>query len=109
MCSSDLIAVGSKQRTAALPDIPTVAEAGVPGYEYVTWYSIFAPAKTPRAIVMKLNARLTAVLALPDIAQRLSLQGAEPKASTPEDLARFMQEDTTRLGNIIRTAGIKTE
>ena len=103
-----VLGITSSKRSPAANDIPTVAET-VPGYEYVTWYSIFAPAKTPRTIVMKLNARLTAVLALPDIAQRLSLQGAEPKASTPEDLARFMQEDTARLGNIIRTAGIKTE
>ncbi len=103
------LAVGGTQRSSALPDVPTVAEAGVPGYEYVTWYSIVAPAKTPRAIINKLNARLAAVLVMPDVAQRLSVQGAEPRASTPEELTRFMQDDTRRLGGIIRFAGIKGE
>jgi tripartite-type tricarboxylate transporter receptor subunit TctC len=103
------LAVGSTQRSSALPDVPTVAEAGIPGYEYVTWYSIVAPAKTPRAIIDKLNARLAAVLSMPDVAQRLSVQGAEPRSSTPEELTRFMQEDTKRLGAIIRYAGIKGE
>jgi tripartite-type tricarboxylate transporter receptor subunit TctC len=103
------LAVGSRQRSGALPDIPTVAEAGVPGYEYVTWYSIVAPAKTPRAVIEKLNARLAAVLAMPDVAQRLSVQGAEPRASTPEELTQLMQEDTKRLGAVIRSAGIKGE
>jgi tripartite-type tricarboxylate transporter receptor subunit TctC len=103
------LAVGSTQRSSALPDIPTVAEAGVPGYEYVTWYSIVAPAKTPRAIINKLNAQLAAVLAMPDVAQRLSVQGAEPRASTPEELTRFIEADTRRLGGIIRSAGIKGE
>jgi tripartite-type tricarboxylate transporter receptor subunit TctC len=103
------LAVGGAQRSIALPDIPTVAEAGVPGYEYVTWYSIVAPAKTPRAIVNAINTRLAAVLANPDVALRLSSQGAEPRSSTPEELAGLMRADSTRLGNIIRFAGIKGE
>ncbi len=103
------LAVGGTQRSSALPETPTVAEAGVPGYEYVTWYSIVAPAKTPRPIVMKINTRVAAVLAMPDIAQRLSMQGAEPRASSPEELTRFIEADTKRLGGIIRSAGIKGE
>jgi tripartite-type tricarboxylate transporter receptor subunit TctC len=103
------LAVGGTQRSTALPDIPTVAEAGVAGYEYVTWYSIFAPAKTPRAIIDKLNARLVAILVIPEVSQRLSSQGAEPRASTPEELTKFMLADYTRLGNVIRFAGIKGE
>jgi tripartite-type tricarboxylate transporter receptor subunit TctC len=103
------LAVGGTQRSSALPEIPTVAEAGVPGYEYVTWYSIVAPAKTPRAIIDRLNKQLAAVLAMPEVAQRLSSQGAEPRSSTPEELAKFMQEDTKRLGAVIRFAGIRSE
>ena len=103
------LAVGGAQRSIALPDIPTVAEAGVAGYEYVTWYSIVAPAKAPRAIIDKLNARLVAILLTPEVVQRLSSQGAEPRASTPAELTRLIQTDTTRLGNIIRFAGIKGE
>jgi tripartite-type tricarboxylate transporter receptor subunit TctC len=101
------LAVGGRQRSGALPDIPTVAEAGVAGYEYVTWYGIVAPAKTPRAIIEKINARLAAVLAIPEVALRLSGQGAEPRTSTPEELAAFMREDYKRLGAVIRFAGIK--
>jgi tripartite-type tricarboxylate transporter receptor subunit TctC len=103
------LAVGGTQRSPALPDIPTVAEAGVPGYEYVTWYSIVAPAKTPRVVINKINSRLAAVLAIPEVALRLSGQGAEPRSSTPEELARFMQDDYQRLGAVIRSAGIKGE
>jgi len=101
------LAVGGTQRSAALPEVPTVAEAGVPGYEYVTWYSIVVPARTPRGIINKLNARLAAILTMPDVAQRLSSQGAEPRASSPEELTRFIEEDTKRLGAVIRFAGIK--
>jgi tripartite-type tricarboxylate transporter receptor subunit TctC len=79
----------------------------VSGYEYVTWYSIVVPARTPRAIINKLNARLAAILTMPDVAQRLSSQGAEPRASSPEELTRFIEEDTKRLGAVIRFAGIK--
>ncbi len=103
------LGVGSTQRSPALPDVPTIAEAGVPGYEYVTWYSIVAPAKTPRAIIDKINSRLAAVLAIPEIALRLSSQGAEPRSSTPEELTRLIQEDYKRLGAVIRSAGIKGE
>ncbi|MCE9640052.1 MAG: tripartite tricarboxylate transporter substrate binding protein [Betaproteobacteria bacterium] len=103
------LGVGSTQRSPALPDVPTIAEAGVPGYEYVTWYSIVAPAKTPRATIDKINSRLAAVLAIPEVALRLSSQGAEPRSSTPEELTRFIQEDFKRLGAVIRSAGIKGE
>ena len=103
------LGVGGTQRSPALPDVPTIAEAGVPGYEYVTWYSIVVPAKTPRAIIDKINSRLAAVLAIPEIALRLSSQGAEPRSSTPEELTRLIQEDYKRLGAVIRSAGIKGE
>jgi tripartite-type tricarboxylate transporter receptor subunit TctC len=103
------LGVGGRQRSPALPDVPTIAEAGVPGYEYVTWYSIVAPAKTPRTIIDKINSRLAAVLAIPEVALRLSSQGAEPHSSTPEELTRFMLEDYKRLGAVIRSAGIRGE
>ena len=103
------LGVGGTQRSPALPDVPTVAEAGVPGYEYVTWYSIVAPAKTPQAIIGALNARLVAIMAIPEVAHRLASQGAEPRSSTPGELARFMQDDFKRLSAVIRSAGIKAE
>ncbi len=74
------LAVGSTQRSSAVPDVPTVAEAGVPGYEYVTWYALFAPAKTPSNVISVINTSVAGVLGNAEIAQRLSSQGAEPRA-----------------------------
>ena len=103
------LGVGGTQRSPALPEVPTIAEAGVLGYEYVTWYSIVAPAKTPRAVIDKINSRLVAALSIPDVAQRMSSQGAEPRSSTPEELTQFMLDDYKRLGAVIKSAGIKGE
>lgn len=103
------IAVGSAQRSPAAPDIPTVAEAGVPGFENVTWYGMFAPAKTPHDIVVKLNRQVVAILADPQMAQRLAAQGAEPRSSSPEELVKFMQVESARWKKVIKTAGIAVE
>ena len=103
------LGVGSTQRSPALPDVPTIAEAGVPGYEYVTWYSIVAPAKTPKAVIAEINARLVAVMSNLEIVQRLASQGAEPRSSTPAELAKFIQDDFKRLGGVIRSSGIRVE
>ena len=103
------IAVGSAKRSPAAPDIPTVAESGVPGFDYVTWYGLFAPAATPRAIIAKLNAQVVSMLAEPELAQRLAVQGADPQSSTPEGLARYMHEEHERWKKVIKSAGIKAE
>jgi tripartite-type tricarboxylate transporter receptor subunit TctC len=103
------IAVGSAKRSPAAPDIPTVAESGVPGFDYVTWYGLFAPAATPRAIIAKLNAQVVSMLAEPELAQRLVVQGADPQSSTPEGLARYMREEHERWKKVITSAGIKAE
>lgn len=103
------LAVSSAQRSPAVPTVPSVAEAGVPGYEYVLWYAVFAPAKVPQTIVSNINARVVSILAQPEIRQRLIAQGADPRSSTPEDLARFLKEDTERLRKIIKIAGVKVE
>lgn len=103
------IAVGSAQRSAAASDIPTVAEAGVPGFENVTWYGMFAPAKTPHDIVVKLNRQVVAILADPQMAQRLAAQGAEPRSSSPEELVKFMQVESERWKKVIKTANIAVE
>ena len=102
------LAVGSVQRSPAVPDIPTVAEAGVPGFENVTWYGMFAPAKTPHDIIVKLNKQVVQILASPEMAQRLASQGAEPR-STPEELTKFMRVESERWKKVIKTAGIKVE
>ncbi len=103
------LAVGSPQRSALVPDIPTLAEAGVPGFGYVVWFGMFAPAKTPPAIVGKLNAQVNKILREPEIAQRLESQGMEPRGSTPEALTRLMREDTARSKKVIETAKIKID
>ena len=103
------LAVGSAQRSPAVPDVPTVAEAGVPGFENVTWYGMFAPAGTPRDIIMKLNAQVVKILTDPEMAQRLSSQGAEPRSTTPEALAAFMRVESARWKKVIKTAGIKLD
>ncbi|MBI3041581.1 MAG: tripartite tricarboxylate transporter substrate binding protein [Betaproteobacteria bacterium] len=95
------IAVGSAKRSPAAPDIPTVAEAGVPGFEYVTWYGLFAPAGTPRDIVAKLNAQVVKILSQPEMSRRLASQGAEPAANTPEQLARYRRAEFERWRKLI--------
>jgi tripartite-type tricarboxylate transporter receptor subunit TctC len=103
------IAVGSLRRSPAVPDIPTVDEAGLPGYEYVLWYGMFGPAGMPVSAVNRLNAELVKLLAESDIVQRLASRGVEARSSTPGELANFMREESVRLAKVIRSAGIKVE
>ena len=103
------IAVGSPKRSPAAPDTPTVAEAGVPGFEYVAWYGLFAPTGTPRDVVNKLNGQIVKILSEPEMAQRLASQGAEPSPSTSEGLGKYLREDHERWKKVIRSAGIKLE
>ncbi len=77
------IAVGSAKRSPAMPDTPTVAESGVPGFDYVTWYAMFAPAATPQPIIAKLNAEVVKMLGVREMSQRLAAQGADPSTSDP--------------------------
>jgi tripartite-type tricarboxylate transporter receptor subunit TctC len=103
------IAVSSAKRSASAPDVPTVAESGYPSFEYSNWNAFFAPAKTPPAIVRKLNAEVGKILADPEVQQRLTTQGADPAPGTPESLARYMREDHERWKKVIKSAGIKPE
>ena len=81
----------------------------MPGFEYVSWYAAYAPAKTPKEIVTRLNAEFVKILASPELVQRFAVQGFEPRSSTPDGLAQFMREDTARLKRVIQSAGIKAE
>jgi tripartite-type tricarboxylate transporter receptor subunit TctC len=103
------IAVGSARRSPAAPDIPTVAEAGVPGFEYVTWYGLFAPAGTPREIIGRLNAFVVKTLADPEISRRFSTQGAEPMSNTPEQLAQYRRAEFERWRKLITELKLKVE
>jgi tripartite-type tricarboxylate transporter receptor subunit TctC len=103
------IAVGSSRRSRAAPEVPTVAESGVPGFEYVAWYGLFAPAGTPQAIVNRINSQVAQALGESDLSQRLASQGAEPSPSTPEGLARYMREDHERWKKVIKAARIRLD
>ncbi len=103
------IAVSSAKRSAAAPEIPTVAEAGVPGFGYVTWYGIFAPAATPKEVVTKLNAEIVRSLQDKDVAQRLLREGAEPAPGTPEMLAQFMRAEYEQWKKTIAAAKLKLD
>lgn len=103
------LGVGGAERSPALPEVPTVAESGVPGYEYVLWYGMFVPAKTSPAIVMRLNRHVTSILTHVDTAQRLMAQGAEPRTNSPEAFTRFMRAESERLSRVVKSAGIRLE
>jgi tripartite-type tricarboxylate transporter receptor subunit TctC len=101
------IAVTSRERSPSLPHLPTIAEAGVPGYEAMGWNGVFAPAKTPRAIVNKLNADIVRVLNMPDVRERLAAMGSTPVGGSPEQFADYVKREIERWGRVIRDSGIK--
>jgi tripartite-type tricarboxylate transporter receptor subunit TctC len=103
------LAVSTAKRSASAPEIPTIAESGYPGFEYSNWNALFAPAKTPPAIVKQVNAAIGKILSEPDVAQKLISLGADPAPGSPEDLARYMRTDHERWNKVIRTAGIKPD
>jgi tripartite-type tricarboxylate transporter receptor subunit TctC len=103
------LGVTTRERVAALPDVPTIAEAGLPGYEVVVWFGLFAPAGTPPAITAKLNAELNRALNLPEVKQTLTAQGADPAPVTQERLAALLAGDQVKWGKLIRARGIKVE
>jgi tripartite-type tricarboxylate transporter receptor subunit TctC len=101
------IAVGSAQRSPGLPDLPTVAESGIPGFEYVIWYGLLAPARTPKEIIEKLNTEVERALKDPQMIRELASEGAEPSPTTPEAFAQYLREDQERWKKVVKTAGIK--
>ena len=103
------LAVTGRERSALAPELPTVAESGLPGFEGVTWFAFVAPAATPPAVVAHLNRELNKALESADVREKLAAQGAEPAPGAPEDLARLMREDTVKWGKVIKDAGVKVE
>ena len=104
-----IIATGGLKRAAALPDVPTVNESGVPGYEANNWWGVMAPAGTPEAVVRKLNAESNAVMALPETRKRLAAEGAESLNVTPEQFYKHIQGEITKWGKVTRDANIRAE
>lgn len=96
-------------RIAAAQDVPTIAEAGVPGYEAVQWYGLVAPAQTPKDIVMRLNREMTAILQSNDVKERFASDGGDTVPTTPEEFARYIRNETEKWARVAKTAGIKPE
>jgi tripartite-type tricarboxylate transporter receptor subunit TctC len=101
-----LLATGGTKRSAVIAETPTVAES-VPGFELVTWYAIFAPSRTPDAVIRRLNIEIGKVLADRESRERMTAQGLEPAIMSPEELRRYTREDMSRWGRLIKAAGIK--
>ncbi len=103
------IAITGKTRLAALPQVPTFAEAGLPNYDFQLWMGVLAPAGTPKEIVNKLNTEIAKILTMPDMKEKLVSQGLEPFVSTPNQFAALIKSDMTKFGQVIKTANIKLE
>ena len=103
------LAVTTAKRSMVLPDLPTVSESGVPGYENSTWFGLLAPAGTPAAVLNKLNAELVKASQSPDIVDRLAPDGGEPVGSTPEQFGRHLALEIARWRKVVKDAGIKVE
>ncbi|MGC3983780.1 MAG: tripartite tricarboxylate transporter substrate binding protein [Pseudorhodoferax sp.] len=103
------LAVTTPKRLDALPDVPTVAESGLAGYETSTWGGLLAPAGTPKATVQKLAAETTRILALPDVRERMLAAGVEPVGGTPEQFTAFIGSEMVKWGKVAKAAGIEPE
>jgi len=101
------IGVTTPQRSPIAPDLPTIAESGLPGYEVSTWFGVFVPSGTPRASVAQLNQALAAIVKSPQMQDRLARDGLTPVASTPEEFAKEVARDTEKYGKVIRALGIE--
>ena len=103
------LGVGSAKRVAALPEVPTIAEAGVPGYEATNWWGIVAPAGTAPAIVGRLHAELSAILTSAETKRRFEAEGAEAVPMSPDEFGRFIQAETAKWARVVKEAGIRAE
>jgi tripartite-type tricarboxylate transporter receptor subunit TctC len=103
------LAVGSAKRVPSLPDIPTIAESGVPGYEAYSWVGMVAPAKTPKDIVNRLNREIVDILKQKDVSEKLNQQGALPVGDSPEQFAAYIKAEIDKWGAVVRAANIKAD
>jgi tripartite-type tricarboxylate transporter receptor subunit TctC len=102
------LAVTSARRSPALPEVPTVAESGVPGYEAIAWQGLLGPRAMPKTIVTRINTEFVKVLKQPDVVAKLNEQGYETVASTPEWFAAYTRSEIAKWSKVIKAAGIKT-
>jgi tripartite-type tricarboxylate transporter receptor subunit TctC len=103
------LGVSTEKRAESLPEVPTIAEAALPGYEATQWFGVLAPAGTPRTIIDRLHREITAMLRLPDVKQHLAGEGAQVVANTPEQFAAYLRSETDKWAKVVKAAGIKPE
>ena len=103
------LAVTSLQRSSLMPELPTVAESGIPGFEVIVWYGVFVPTGTSRTIIVRLNQEIRKMSGMQDVKDRLALQGAEVVSSTPEELAKRIRDDLLKWGKIVRASGARVD
>jgi len=103
------LAVTSLQRSAALPDVPTLGESGLKGFEAVAWNGLTAPAKTPRDVIMKINADVIKIVNSPELKERLKADGSDPVGNSPEQYAAFLRNEIAKWAKVIKFAGVKPE
>ena len=103
------LGVTAARRAASLPEAPTIAESGLPGYELTSWYALMGPGGMPADIVARLNGAVHKVIAMPDVRERLLNAGSEPEVNTPDQMAAMVKANVAKFGRIIRTAGIKVD
>lgn len=103
------LAVTGTVRSTELPQVPTVAESGLPGFDVTAWFGLFAPAGTPSAAIKRLNIELVKILAMPDVQQKMANHGVQPAGGTPDALGAFLVRDIDKWGKVIREAGIRAE
>ena len=103
------LGVTTAKRSSALPNVPTLAEAGLPGYEVSPWFAVFVPAATPKPVIAKLRAALIDAMKQPDVRARFASIGAEPVGSTPDELAAHLARESARWSKLIAERGIKLD
>jgi tripartite-type tricarboxylate transporter receptor subunit TctC len=103
------LGVSTAKRSSALPNVPTIAEGGLPGFDYNLWVGLWAPAGTPQDIVDKINADVAKVLATPDVRERLAALGAEPMVMTPAEFRKFMRDEMDDSAKVVKAANIKAQ
>ena len=103
------LAVTSPTRAAVMPDLPTIAESGVPNFDVRVWFGVFLPAGTPKPIVMVLNERIRRLIATPDMRGKLIEQGADPMSETPEEFGAYVKSELARWTKVVRDTGARIE
>jgi len=103
------IAVTGAARSSLLPDVPTVSEAGLPGFDVTSWYGVFGPAGLPAGIVAKLNSQIGSAVTAPDVRERLAALGAEPSVKAPEEFSRYVRQEIAKWAKVVKDSGAKAE